>query len=104
MPNRVQDHVACAQSVHGSAAPNIQVCAGQVRTGIESISAPDGGCARVLLELLDHSAPLRVMRDAIFDHTPLLQKVVGEASPGEIMAQLAAIDQAEARFEALRAT
>ena len=45
----------------------------------------------------------RVMRDAILDRTPLLQKVVGESSPGEIIAQLAAIDEAEDRFTALRA-
>jgi hypothetical protein len=44
-----------------------------------------------------------VMRDAILDRTPLLQKVVGESSPGEIIAQLAAIDEAEDRFTALRA-
>src|SRR5580692_1109726 len=52
-----------------------------------------------------HHAPasLRVMRDAILDRTPLLQKVVGESSPGEIIAQLAAIDEAEDRFTALRA-
>ena len=42
------------------------------------------------------------MRDAILDHTPLLQKVVGESSPGEIIAQLAAIDQAEMQFEVIR--
>lgn len=47
-------------------------------------------------------APLRVARDAIMDHTPFLQKVVGESSPREISAQLAAIDEAEAKFTAHR--
>jgi 2-polyprenyl-6-methoxyphenol hydroxylase-like FAD-dependent oxidoreductase len=47
-----------------------------------------------------HHAPalLRPIRDAILDHTPFLQKVVGESSPGEIVAQLAAIDRIEAQF------
>lgn len=37
-----------------------------------------------------HHAPrlLRPVRDFVLDHTPLLQKQVGERSPGEIMAQL----------------
>jgi hypothetical protein len=38
------------------------------------------------------------VRDLILDHTPFLQKVVGDSSPGEIVAQLAAIDEAEAHF------
>jgi 6-hydroxynicotinate 3-monooxygenase len=42
-------------------------------------------------------APLRPLRDLIFDHTPLLQKVIGEATPGQILSQLAEIDQAESR-------
>lgn len=44
--------------------------------------------------------PLRPVRDAILDHTPLLQKVVGEATPKEIVAQLVEIDRAEGDFEA----
>lgn len=37
-----------------------------------------------------HHAPawLRPIRDLVFDHTPLLQKVIGDASPGEINKQL----------------
>ena len=59
--------------------------------------------AFILGKVFHHApAPLRVMRDAILDHTPLLQKVVGESSPGEIIAQLAAIDQAEVQFEVIR--
>ncbi|MFK0119851.1 FAD-dependent oxidoreductase [Streptomyces sp. NPDC090994] len=46
-------------------------------------------------------APLRPLRDAVFDHTPLLQKVAGESTPGEILKQLAEIDRAEARFQRL---
>jgi hypothetical protein len=39
--------------------------------------------AFILGKVFHHApAPLRVMRDAILDRTPLLQKVVGESSPG----------------------
>lgn len=59
--------------------------------------------AYVLGKIFHHApAPLRPVRDTILDHTPFLQKVVGEKSPGEILAQLAAIDAAEARFAAAR--
>ena len=37
-------------------------------------------------------APLRPLRDFVMDRTPLLQRVVGDASPGEIMKQLALIE------------
>jgi hypothetical protein len=40
----------------------------------------------------------RPVRDAILDRTPLLQKVVGESSPGKILGQLALIDETEASF------
>ncbi|PKV76888.1 2-polyprenyl-6-methoxyphenol hydroxylase-like FAD-dependent oxidoreductase [Nocardia fluminea] len=54
-------------------------------------------------QLFHHTPrPLRGLRDAILDHTPLLQKVVGESSPGEIIEQIALIDEAEQRFAALR--
>jgi hypothetical protein len=60
--------------------------------------------AFVLGKLFHHApAPLRVVRDAVLDRTPFLQKVVGESSPGEIIAQLAAIDAAEKRFAEIRA-
>jgi len=36
------------------AAPNLQLCASHVVTGIETISTPNGGSARVLLDLPDH--------------------------------------------------
>lgn len=42
--------------------------------------------------------PLRTLRDLVFDRTSMLQKQIGEASPGEIMGQLALIDEAEAAF------
>ncbi|WP_328475337.1 FAD-dependent monooxygenase [Actinoplanes sp. NBC_00393] len=55
--------------------------------------------AYLLGQVFHHApAPLRPVRDLILDHTPFLQKVVGDSSPGEIVAQLAAIDEAEARF------
>jgi len=43
---------------------------------------------------LFHHTPrlLQPVRDFVLDHTPLLQKVVGDASPGEINKQLALIE------------
>jgi 2-polyprenyl-6-methoxyphenol hydroxylase-like FAD-dependent oxidoreductase len=46
--------------------------------------------------------PLQGVRDAILNRTPLLQKVAGDSSPGEILAQIGAIDRAEQRFAAIR--
>ena len=55
--------------------------------------------AYVLGKVFHHAPqPLRPVRDAILDRTPFLQKVVGETSPGEILAQIASIDEAERRF------
>jgi glycine/D-amino acid oxidase-like deaminating enzyme len=48
------------------------------------------------------SPPVQAVRDAVLDHTPLLQKVVGKSAPGEILKQLTAIDAAEQRFAAIR--
>jgi 2-polyprenyl-6-methoxyphenol hydroxylase-like FAD-dependent oxidoreductase len=57
--------------------------------------------AFILGKVFHHApAPLRLLRDAILDHTPFLQKVVGESSPGEIIAQLATIAEAESAFKA----
>ena len=59
--------------------------------------------AWMLGKIFHHApAPLRPIRDAVLDHTPFLQKVVGERSPGEIIEQIAAIDEAERRFLAMR--
>ena len=59
--------------------------------------------AFILGKVVHHApAPLRPVRDAILDRTPFLQKVVGESSPGEILAQLSAIDEAEQRFAAVQ--
>jgi len=59
--------------------------------------------AFVLGKLFHHAPPpLQTVRDAILDHTPFLQKVVGESAPGEILKQLAEIDAAEERFAAAR--
>ncbi len=45
--------------------------------------------AYILGKAFHHApAPLRPVRDFILDHTPMLQKQVGEKSPGEIVAQL----------------
>ena len=61
--------------------------------------------AYLLGQVFHHApAPLRPLRDILLDHTPFLQKVVGDTSPGEIVGQLAMIDEAEARFTAVRGT
>jgi len=45
--------------------------------------------AYILGKVFHHTpAPLRPLRDLVLDHTPPLQKQVGERSPGEIIAQL----------------
>lgn len=50
-------------------------------------------------KLFHHTpAPLRPVRDFVLDRTPLLQKIVGETSPREIVAQIDEIDAAEKRF------
>ncbi|WP_072805878.1 FAD-dependent oxidoreductase [Rhodococcoides yunnanense] len=55
--------------------------------------------AYFLGKMFHHSpAPLQILRDQILDRTPLLQKVVGESSPKEIIAQLNVIDTAEQSF------
>jgi 2-polyprenyl-6-methoxyphenol hydroxylase-like FAD-dependent oxidoreductase len=57
--------------------------------------------AWILGKVFHHApAPLRPVRDLILDHTPLLQKVVGESSPREIISQLDDITQAEKTFPA----
>lgn len=57
--------------------------------------------AYVLGKVFHHApAPLRPIRDTVLDHTPFLQKQVGETAPGEILEQIAAIDEAERQFEA----
>jgi 2-polyprenyl-6-methoxyphenol hydroxylase-like FAD-dependent oxidoreductase len=33
-------------------------------------------------------APLRPLRDLIYDHTPFLQRMIGDSTPGHILAQL----------------
>jgi 2-polyprenyl-6-methoxyphenol hydroxylase-like FAD-dependent oxidoreductase len=55
--------------------------------------------AWVLGQVFHHAPkPARFVRDLVLDHTPLLQKVVGEFSPGEIVKQIAEIDRAESRM------
>lgn len=45
--------------------------------------------AYILGKVFHHApAPLRPIRDFVLDHTPFLQKQIGERSPGEIVAQL----------------
>ncbi len=44
-------------------------------------------------------APVRPIRDLVFDRSPFLQKMIGETTPGEILKQLDEIDVAEADFQ-----
>jgi 2-polyprenyl-6-methoxyphenol hydroxylase-like FAD-dependent oxidoreductase len=49
--------------------------------------------ARMLGKVFHHApAPLRPIRDFVFDHTPFLQKVAGDSNPREINQQLALIE------------
>jgi len=58
--------------------------------------------AYILGQVFHHApAVLRPVRDLVFDHTPILQKVVGDATPGEILKQINEIDRAEEQFRAL---
>ena len=56
--------------------------------------------------MMFHRAPpwLAPVRDLVFDRTPLLQKVIGEATPGQILSQLGEIDAVEARRAAAATT
>ncbi|WP_431919065.1 FAD-dependent oxidoreductase [Amycolatopsis tucumanensis] len=74
-----------------------------VRRALEAFEAPrkphtarQSQQAWLLGKVFHHAPrPLRALRDLVLDHTPLLQKVVGESSPGEILDQLDEIDRAE---------
>jgi 2-polyprenyl-6-methoxyphenol hydroxylase-like FAD-dependent oxidoreductase len=49
--------------------------------------------ARMLGKVFHHApAPLRPIRDFVFDHTPFLQKMAGDSNPREINQQLALIE------------
>jgi 2-polyprenyl-6-methoxyphenol hydroxylase-like FAD-dependent oxidoreductase len=49
--------------------------------------------ARMLGKIFHHvPAPLRPVRDFVFDHTPFLQKMAGDSNPREINQQLALIE------------
>lgn len=50
-------------------------------------------------QLFHHTAaPLRPLRDAFFDNTKFLQKMIGDGTPGEIIKQIDEIDVAEEKF------
>lgn len=51
-----------------------------------------------------HHAPklLRPLRDAFFDNTKFLQKMIGDVTPGEIIKQIDDIQVAEDKFQALK--
>jgi 2-polyprenyl-6-methoxyphenol hydroxylase-like FAD-dependent oxidoreductase len=81
-----------------------------VRQALDAFEAPrkphtarQSQTAYVLGQVFHHApAPLRPLRDAILDRTPLLQKAVGEATPAEILKQLDEIDNAERTFSTAR--
>jgi 2-polyprenyl-6-methoxyphenol hydroxylase-like FAD-dependent oxidoreductase len=85
----LSDHAAVRAALDAFEAPRKPHTAAQVQA------------AWVLGKVFHHApAPLRPIRDLVLDHTPFLQKQVGEKSPGEIVAQIAAIDEAETRMTA----
>ena len=49
-------------------------------------------------------APVRPVRDLFFDHSPFLQKMIGDGTPGEILKQLDEIDDVERDFRAKKAS
>jgi len=71
-----------------------------VRTALQSYEDPrkphtakQVNMARMLGKVFHHApAPLRPIRDFVFDHTPFLQKMAGDSNPREINQQLALIE------------
>lgn len=54
-------------------------------------------------KIFHHSpAVVRPLRDLFFDHSPFLQKMIGDGTPGEILKQLDEIDEVEREFQAKR--
>lgn len=50
-------------------------------------------------QLFHHTAaPLRPLRDAFFDNTKFMQKMIGDGTPGEILKQIDEIDVVEEKF------
>jgi 2-polyprenyl-6-methoxyphenol hydroxylase-like FAD-dependent oxidoreductase len=93
----------------GRALAGLDLCdLGAVRAALRAYETPrkphtarQSQQAWVLGQVFHHAPrPLQVLRDLVLDRTPLLQKVVGDAGPGEIVKQLAVIDGAEAAFRA----
>jgi len=82
------DHASVSQALLDFEAPRRPHTARQSQT------------AYFLGQLFHHSPrALAPVRDTVFDHTPFLQKVIGESTPGEILKQLDEIDETERRFE-----
>ena len=81
------DHAAVAQALLDFEEPRRPHTARQSQT------------AYFLGQLFHHAPrPLAPVRDTVFDHTPFLQKVIGESTPGEILKQLDEIEETEIRF------
>lgn len=54
-----------------------------------------------LSQVMHYAArPIRPIRDLVMDHTPFMQKVAADGTPGEIMKQYHIIVEAEKRFQA----
>ena len=74
-----------------------------LRDAAQAAHRPPGPAGVVLGKLFHHAPPpLQAVRDVVLDHTPFLQKVVGDSAPREILKQLAEIDAAEERFAVAR--
>jgi 2-polyprenyl-6-methoxyphenol hydroxylase-like FAD-dependent oxidoreductase len=79
-----------------------------VRTALQEFEEPrkphtafQSQMAYRLGKIFHHTpAPLRPVRDLVFDHTPFLQKMIGESTPVEILKQMDEIDVVEAGFRA----
>ena len=79
-----------------------------VRSALELFEAPrkphtarQSQQAYILGQMFHHAPiPLQYVRDLVLDRTPLLQRVVGESSPGEILEQIDLIDLIEHDFVA----
>jgi 2-polyprenyl-6-methoxyphenol hydroxylase-like FAD-dependent oxidoreductase len=83
----ISDPVALAQALEAYEAPRKPHTAFQVAMAYR-------------LGKIFHHAPaiVRPGRDFVFDHSPFLQKMIGDGTPGEILKQLDEIDEVEKDF------
>jgi 2-polyprenyl-6-methoxyphenol hydroxylase-like FAD-dependent oxidoreductase len=87
----ISDPVALSAALEAYEAPRKPHTSFQVETAYK------------LGKIFHHSpAIVRPVRDLFFDHSPFLQKMIGDGTPGEILKQLDEIDVAEREFQAKR--